>query len=77
MAAVADDYVTRWLSPFAATHVLIDPIGPSFDASGACVTHCDQVVQIDAIVAARVPEPGTVGLIGLALGVLGVGWRRR
>ncbi|MFO1429633.1 MAG: PEP-CTERM sorting domain-containing protein [Candidatus Competibacteraceae bacterium] len=66
-AAVADDYVARWASPFPATHVFIDPTGP--------VEHPDQIVQIDAIIA-YTPEPATLALMGLGLAGMLV-WRRR
>lgn len=60
--AVADDYVTRWRSPFPATHVGIDPPATTeLEDFGV-----DRLVQIDAIVAANVPEPGTLALVSVA-----------
>lgn len=60
--AVADDYVTRWRSPFPATHVGIDPPAtPDLDGFGV-----DKIVQIDAIVAANIPEPSTLALVCIA-----------
>jgi hypothetical protein len=69
VASAADDYVTRWKSPFPATHVLIDPVSPAMTPAGI-PTHGDQIVQIDAIVA--VAEPGTLALCALAL--MAIGW---
>ena len=66
--ASADDFVARWTSPIAATHVIIDPVG-------APAAPHDEVTQIDALVA-YLPEPATSTLIGLALAALGLRWRR-
>jgi hypothetical protein len=68
-AATADDFVARWTSPIAATHVIIDPVG-------APAAPHDEVTQIDAIVA-YVPEPSTALLLASGLAVLAVGRRRR
>jgi hypothetical protein len=66
---IADDFVARWLSPFPATHVLIDPVGP---AEGH-----DEITQIDAVVVSRtVPEPVGFMLLGW-LGLAGLLWRQR
>lgn len=69
--ASADNYVARWRSPFPATHVGIDPPAtPTLEGFGA-----DKFVQIDAIVAATVPEPGTLALF--CFGLAGLGWHNK
>jgi len=67
--ATSDDFIARWVSPFPATHVAIDP-----EVSG--LFGHDGITQIDAIKVPNVPEPST--LILLASGLAGlVAWRRR
>ena len=66
----ADNFLTRWRSPFDAVGVFI------FAESG--FGH-DGITQIDAVIAARVFEPSTLLLLGAGLaGLSGVGrrWRR-
>lgn len=70
--ATADDYVTRWRSPFPATHVGIDPPAtPDLEGFGV-----DKIVQIDAVVAANVPEPNSLALA--CIGFIGcIVWARK
>ncbi len=71
-AAVADDYVARWIPDplvkpvgFAPTHVVIDPLAPPLH---------DEVTQIDAVVA-FIPEPATCMLLLIGLGAVVAGRR--
>ncbi|CAG1002260.1 hypothetical protein MTYP_02992 [Methylophilaceae bacterium] len=72
--ASADNYVARWRSPFPATHVGIDPpANPDLERFGV-----NNIVQIDAIVAATVPEPSTLALFCVGLmGSILIAWNAR